>query len=101
MEREPGNRLMSYAIGVDLGGTNIKVAVVSEDGEVLDRSAAETADDATGSWAQTIKQKISELENRRDQPSRWIGLAAPGLDSFLANFASRACAQRRTCGLTW
>jgi len=70
---------MSYAIGVDLGGTNIKVAVVSEDGEVLDRSAAETADDATGSWAQTIKQKISELENRRDQPSRWIGLAAPGL----------------------
>jgi len=27
---------MSYAIGVDLGGTNIKVAVVSEDGEVLD-----------------------------------------------------------------
>ena len=70
---------MSYAIGVDLGGTNIKVAVVSEDGEVLDRSAAKTADDATGSWAETIKQKISELESRRDQPARWIGLAAPGL----------------------
>jgi glucokinase len=70
---------MSYAIGVDLGGTNIKVAVVSEDGEVLDRSAAETGDDATGSWAETIKRKISELENRRGQPARWIGLAAPGL----------------------
>jgi glucokinase len=70
---------MSYAIGVDLGGTNIKIAVISEDGEMLERSAAETADDATGSWAETIKRKIRELEHRRSEPARWIGLAAPGL----------------------
>jgi glucokinase len=96
------DRLMSYAIGVDLGGTNIKVAVVSEDGKVLDRSAAKTADDATGSWAETIKQKISELENRRDQPARWIGLAAPGLAAHdglsIANMQGRL---RGLEGLDW
>jgi predicted NBD/HSP70 family sugar kinase len=45
---------MSYAIGVDLGGTNIKVAVISEDGEMLEWSTSESADDASGSWAERI-----------------------------------------------
>jgi predicted NBD/HSP70 family sugar kinase len=44
---------MDYAIGIDLGGTNIKIAVVSHDGEVLDDSTSETADDAAGAWAET------------------------------------------------
>jgi glucokinase len=70
---------MSYAIGVDLGGTNIKVAVVSEEGEILGRSTSETWDASAGSWAETIKQKIKEIENDRGEPARWIGLAAPGL----------------------
>jgi len=66
-------------MGVDLGGTNIKVAVVSEDGQILQQSTGETADDATGSWAETIRQKIRDLENEKSEPARWIGLAAPGL----------------------
>jgi len=70
---------MSYSIGVDLGGKNIKVSVVSEDGQILQQSTCETADDATASWAERIKQKIRELENDQGQPARWIGLAAPGL----------------------
>jgi len=69
---------MSYAIGVDLGGTNIKIAVVSHDGEVLDHSTCETADDA-GCWAETIKQKIGETQYQRGEPATHIGLAAPGL----------------------
>jgi glucokinase len=70
---------MSYAIGIDLGGTNIKIAVVSPDGEVLDYSACETADDSTGSWAETIKQRIDAIRAQRGDPARHIGLAAPGL----------------------
>src|SRR5437773_7880137 len=70
---------MSYAIGVDLGGTNIKVAVISEDGEMLEWSTGETADDATGSWAQMVREKIRELESHRREPAHWLGLAAPGL----------------------
>ncbi|MEO8434768.1 MAG: ROK family protein [Pyrinomonadaceae bacterium] len=70
---------MSYAIGVDLGGTNIKIAVVSHDGEVLEFLTCETADDETGSWAETIKQKIGGIQNERGEPASHIGLAAPGL----------------------
>jgi glucokinase len=69
---------MSYAIGVDLGGTNIKIAVVSHDGEVLQYSTCETEDNA-GSWAETIKQQIAEAQNQRGEPASHIGLAAPGL----------------------
>jgi glucokinase len=69
---------MSYAIGVDLGGTNIKIAVVSHDGEVFDHSTCSTADDA-GCWAETIKQKIAETQNQRGEPATHMGLAAPGL----------------------
>jgi glucokinase len=69
---------MSYAIGVDLGGTNIKIAVVSHDGEVLEYLTCETEDNA-GSWAETIKQQIAEAQNQRGEPASHIGLAAPGL----------------------
>jgi glucokinase len=85
---------MDYAIGVDLGGTNIKVAVVSEDGEILDRSICETAD---GSWAKTIKEQISKHEDDQGEKARWIGLAAPGLAA--ANELSIADPPSRLQGL--
>lgn len=69
---------MNYSIGVDLGGTNIKIVVVSEDGTVLDFVTCDTAD-AAGSWANTIKTNLSEIQSRRGQAPRHIGIAAPGL----------------------
>ena len=69
---------MSYSIGVDLGRTNIKIVVVSNDGDVLEYLSCDTAD-AEGSWAQTIKQNIDQIQNRRGQSPCHIGLAAPGL----------------------
>ncbi len=41
---------MSYAIGIDLGGTQIKMACVDVDGVVVDRSIADTDDDASAAW---------------------------------------------------
>ena len=70
---------MRYGIGVDLGGTNIKVAAVSEEGQVLERSTAETQTDAPDSWVATIRERIKEIENNQGESARWIGLAAPGL----------------------
>ena len=70
---------MSYAIGVDLGGTNIKIAVVSTDGQVLDHSTCQTADDGAGSWAETIKQRIEVIAEHHDEAPCHIGIAAPGL----------------------
>ena len=69
---------MSYSIGVDLGGTNIKVVVIANDGEVLEFLTCDTAD-AEGSWAQTIKQNIELVQKQRGGAPCHIGLAAPGL----------------------
>jgi glucokinase len=69
---------MSFAIGIDLGGTNIKVAVVSEDGRILERSMDETPKEAA-CWVDTIKKRIKGIEDTHDASANWIGLAAPGL----------------------
>jgi glucokinase len=74
-----GQKLMSYVVGIDLGGTNIKMAVVSHDDDAAEYSTCATADDAARSWAETIKQKIVAIRNQRGEPASHIGLAAPGL----------------------
>src|SRR2546423_14032781 len=69
---------MSYSIGIDLGGTNIKIVVLSNDGELLDYVTCETAD-ADRSWAETIKRNVRQIQTQRGQPPCHIGIAAPGL----------------------
>src|SRR5690349_12532610 len=69
---------MSYSIGVDLGGTNIKIVVISNDGNVLDFLTCDT-DDAEGSWAKTIKDQLEAIRNKHGESAGHIGLAAPGL----------------------
>jgi len=69
---------MSYSIGVDLGGTNIKIVVISNDGDLLEYLTSDTGD-SEGSWAQTIKQHIDQIQKQRGQSPCHIGLAAPGL----------------------
>jgi glucokinase len=69
---------MSYSVGVDLGGTNIKVVVVANDGELLEYVTCDTAD-AEGSWAETIKQNLDAIQRRRGQAPCHIGIASPGL----------------------
>jgi glucokinase len=75
----PNNKTeLKYAIGVDLGGTNIKFVVISLDGEVLEYKECETEDEA-GSWLQSIKAGIDEIQNRRGHTASHVGIAAPGL----------------------
>lgn len=78
MEKGCLKQAMSYSIGVDLGGTNIKIVVISSDGKVLDYLTCDTAD-AEGSWAQTIKHQLETIRNKRGNAPCHIGLAAPGL----------------------
>ncbi len=63
---------MPYGIGVDLGGTNIKIVAVSEEGQMLERSTCETQKDSPGSWVNTIRQRIKEIENDQAESARWI-----------------------------
>ena len=72
---------MRYALGIDLGGTNVKLAAVSESGETLDRSAFETHDEPGGGWAERIRVEARALQSRQGAPARWIGVATPGLPS--------------------
>jgi glucokinase len=93
---------MRYGIGVDLGGTNIKIVAVSEQGKMLERATCETQTDSPGFWVETIRQKIKEIERRRAESARWIGLAAPGLaarDSL--SIASMPGKLRGLEGLNW
>jgi glucokinase len=69
---------MGYSVGIDLGGTNIKIVVISSDGDVLDYLTCDTAD-AEGSWAQTIKDQLDLIRSKRGNSPCNIGLAAPGL----------------------
>ena len=70
---------MNYAIGIDLGGTNIKAVAVTEDGEILDQSSCETGADAAGAWRENIRRQFVELESRQGRAPRWKGLASHGL----------------------
>ena len=81
---------------------NIKIVAVSEGGQILERSTCETQTDSPGSWVETIRQKLKEIENGQAESARWIGLAAPGLaarDSL--SIASMPGKLRGLEGLNW
>ena len=75
---------MSAALGIDLGGTQIKGVLVSPDGEVLRREVRATGDDGGGAraWAETIRALADELG--RDLPA---GLSAPSPERCMSNDA--------------
>lgn len=69
---------MNYSVGVDLGGTNIKIVAVSSAGELLEYVTCDTAD-ADGSWANTIKENLHRIQQDRKATPCHVGIAAPGL----------------------
>ncbi|MCC6822007.1 MAG: ROK family protein [Verrucomicrobia subdivision 3 bacterium] len=88
---------MKYAIGLDIGGTNIKVLAVTPGGRVLAHAVVPTGDTAapgwprklgvtlgsggwlTRGWPLNVRRAKDELERAVKRPATWIGLAAPGL----------------------
>jgi glucokinase len=74
---------MTHAIGIDLGGTNIKAVIVDESGIVLDRRTRETNDrvDTIAGWADFIRATIAEFEQSLHTDVAHVGLSAPGVPS--------------------
>ncbi|HKG13340.1 MAG TPA: ROK family protein [Pyrinomonadaceae bacterium] len=71
---------MSYSIGIDLGGTNIKAVAVSEGGEVLAQANAPTsARDGAAAVASNVARELASLETEVGRPASAVGMAAPGL----------------------
>ena len=70
---------MNYAIGLDIGGTNIKALAVTPGGRVLVQTVVPTGDTGKRGWHLNVGRAKDALERTVMQPPAWIGLAAPGL----------------------
>jgi len=73
---------MTYVVGIDLGGTQIKAAAFSPAGDLLHRETHPTRDgdrvDGVPAWAHTIGGVLEAWTARFGRPER-VGLAAPGM----------------------
>jgi glucokinase len=69
---------MSYAIGIDLGGRNIKFVAATPHGEIQARATAPTYAEDTD-WAQTIRGLIEKIASEQGGAPLCVGLSAPGL----------------------
>lgn len=66
------------AIGIDIGGTQIKCAVFSGEGRMIERRTRDTCDqaaDGVPAFAETVRELVAEISSTDDL----IGIAAPGL----------------------
>ena len=74
---------MKYSIGIDLGGTNIKYALVAKDGEIIYSSKAPTqADKSKEVVIENISkccQELLEYAKNKNIDVIGIGLASPGV----------------------
>ena len=73
---------MSFAIGIDLGGTNIKAVLVDESGKVIDRAFRATNDFSSSiqDWSRAVSELIQQFESTIPGTAKPpVGFAAPGL----------------------
>lgn len=72
---------MSWAIGIDVGGTNIKAVAVSADGVVRHRASRATNDGVVDvvEWARRAMDLISGFEKAEGGAVPAVGVCAPGL----------------------
>ena len=69
---------IDYLLGIDLGGTRLKMVALTSSGRELERFEASTCDDGSASFRAAVRSGVETLTRRLGQPQS-IGLAAPGL----------------------
>ncbi|MFO7446459.1 MAG: ROK family protein [Ignavibacteriaceae bacterium] len=71
-----------YSVGVDLGGTNIKLGIVSAEGKIVKKTSVETlAGSGPESVISQIKKGINELLHKNKLKIKGIGIGSPGVVS--------------------
>jgi len=72
---------MSYFCGIDLGGTQIKVALIDQNKNVIEKSMFTTDDqvDSLTPWKETVANIITSVEAKYPNIDIYYGLCAPGL----------------------
>jgi len=69
---------MRYAIGIDLGGTNIKSVIVTPEGDTLGQSEVSFDPAKPMDWGHKIRSIIDNLHRERGESAN-VGVSAPGL----------------------
>lgn len=70
---------MQTAIGIDLGGTNVKGILLRQDGQVLHQHLLPTNDDGNGKWKESVLEMVTYLQKICELTVDVIGLSCPGL----------------------
>src|SRR5690554_2395669 len=73
---------MATAIGIDLGGNNVKGVLINGKGEILYRAFQPIDESDTGNsgdWKKIVARMVGELKSKKGGMVDAIGLAAPGL----------------------
>ncbi|MEO6000912.1 MAG: ROK family protein [Chitinophagaceae bacterium] len=70
---------MRVAVGIDLGGTNVKGIVLDEVGTILHRHSIPTNDDNYGNWREKVLEMVNYLKNSHGKEVDVIGMSCPGL----------------------
>lgn len=70
---------MKYALGIDIGGTNIKALAVTPTGRVLAEITTPTEDTGGKKWQANVKSAVERIREGTGQSPAWIGLASPGI----------------------
>jgi len=66
---------MMNAIGIDLGGTNVKIVMITDDGEIINKVIIPINE---GDWRGAVREAFMQV-NSTSIPCDHVGLAAPGL----------------------
>jgi len=69
----------NITIGVDLGGTRIKIAAINDEGTILHEDFQPTNDGDDKVWKTTIKDAVYALKGRFSRGDLIVGISAPGL----------------------
>ena len=69
---------MSYAIGIDLGGSSVKTVAVTPEGKTLAEAVATFDAEASMDWSRKIRAVVEEIQSQQTESSSHIGLSAPG-----------------------
>lgn len=70
---------MNVAIGIDLGGTNVKGILLNSNGAILEQHSMPTNDDADGKWKDNVLHMVHHLSQLAPATVEVIGLSCPGL----------------------
>jgi glucokinase len=84
---------MKVAIGIDLGGTNVKGILLNEMGEVLQKHYIPTSDEGDERWKVNVLEMVNYLKAKSQNQVEIIGMSAPGLanaeNSCIAHLPNR------------